>query len=338
MESRKWLYYTPSFESDNYNLEMMKYAPWSGHRLFAYDYVCNIKPEVIVELGSHYGCSAFTFQQAIKDMDLKTQFYAIDTWAGDKYTENDYVENIFEEYKRVQNTCFSKQNNKMMRMTFDEAAEHFEDNSIDLLHIDGSHIYEDVKHDFKVWKNKVKKEGVIFFHDIAEDVVLGEKMGSYFLWNEIKKDYHFYVEFMFSYGLGIIFFDKHKWKLFNKKVDFGYYQKCENCAVNENKDFIRRNFFEIREQNKHIHSLYKQINIQREHLDKYERSTEQKNDYIEKLEKTIQGKDGYIAELEHNITELNKFIQMKEQYIEELTDKIDSLKKDEFDRDFVLSN
>ena len=33
----------------------------------------------------------------------------------------------------------------MMRMTFNEAVEKFEDKSIDVLHIDGSHHYDDVK-------------------------------------------------------------------------------------------------------------------------------------------------------------------------------------------------
>lgn len=287
MESGKWLYHTPSFESDNYNSEMMKYAPWSGHRLFAYDYVCNMKPKVIVELGSHYGCSAFAFLQAIKDYDLQTKFYAIDTWAGDKYTENDYVENIFEEYKRVQTACFGKQNKEMMRMTFDDAVESFEDNSIDLLHIDGSHIYDDVKHDFEIWKDKVKKDGVIFFHDIAEDIVLGEKMGSYFFWNELKREYPFFVEFQFSYGLGVIFLDKQKWELFNANVILEYYSKNENFAINEYKDKIRKNFFEIRERDKHIKSLYEQIDILKKHLKNYEVSTKKKDEYIEKINKDI---------------------------------------------------
>ena len=330
MESGKWLYHIPNFESDNYNLEMMKYAPWSGHREFAYDYVCNMKPNVIVELGSHYGCSAFTFLQAIKDYNLQTKFYAIDTWAGDKYTENDYVENIYEEYKRVQTVCFAHQNKEMMRMTFDEAVVFFEDNSIDLLHIDGSHIYDDVKHDFEIWKDKVKKDGVIFLHDIAEDIVLGEKMGSHFFWNELKREYPFFVEFQYSYGLGIIFFDKQKWEMFNANVILEYYSKNEIYAVNEYKDKIRKNFFEIRERDKHIEFLYEQIDILKKHLKDYETSTKKKNEYIEKIdkdifqinqknielynenerltrnyqknltdyEKTLQGKDGYISELE----------------------------------------
>lgn len=332
MESGKWLYHTPNFESDNYNLEMMKYAPWSGHREFAYDYVCNMKPNVIVELGSHYGCSAFTFLQAIKDYNLQTKFYAIDTWAGDKYTENDYVENIYEEYKRVQTVCFAHQNKEMMRMTFDEAVGFFEDNSIDLLHIDGSHIYDDVKHDFELWKDKVKKDGVIFLHDIAEDTVLGEKMGSHFFWNELRREYPFFVEFQYSYGLGIIFLDRRKWELFFENVDLDYYSKNALLMVNEYKDKLRRDFFEIRERDKHIEALYEQINILKKHLRDYEVTTQKKDTYIEQIEKDIvqmKQKNIYLYDenerivenYRNNIVEYEKTIQGKDEYISELEEQ-----------------
>ena len=45
MKEIKWNYHSPKFECDTYNLEMMKYSPWSGHRLFAYDYICSMKPD-----------------------------------------------------------------------------------------------------------------------------------------------------------------------------------------------------------------------------------------------------------------------------------------------------
>lgn len=41
----------------------------------------------------------------------------------------------------------------------------FEDNSIDLLHIDGDHSYEGVKKDINLYYPKVKKNGIIIFDD-----------------------------------------------------------------------------------------------------------------------------------------------------------------------------
>ena len=64
---REWIYYDPMFESDMYHPYLYRYAPWSGLRRFAYDFVRWYQPERIVELGSHYGCSTFAFLQAIRD-------------------------------------------------------------------------------------------------------------------------------------------------------------------------------------------------------------------------------------------------------------------------------
>ena len=160
-------YYSPKFEADKYNPVMLRYAPWAGHRAFAYDYVMNRRPSCIVELGSHYGCSAFAFLQAMKDGGINGSFYAVDTWEGDSFTKNDYREDICGQYKEIQDACFSGQDSSsgpdahMLRMTFDEASRLFADASIDLLHIDGSHMYEDVKHDFLTWKSKVRRDGAI---------------------------------------------------------------------------------------------------------------------------------------------------------------------------------
>ena len=233
MKEIKWNYHSPKFECDTYNLEMMKYSPWSGHRLFAYDYICSMKPDRIVELGSYYGCSAFSFLQALKDNNMQSAFWAVDTWEGDSFTENDYTENIYQAYREIQNKCFEKQNAHMLRMTFDEAYEKFEDHTIDLLHIDGSHTYEDVKHDFLKWKDRVRQDGVIFFHDVGEDDLYGKKMGSHIFWEELKKEYPNTLEFPFSFGLGILFFDKDRFEDFKKAVDFNYYQRKANMAAAE---------------------------------------------------------------------------------------------------------
>jgi len=343
MSEKKWAYHLPIFESDKYNKEMMVYSPWSGHRNFAYDYICFKKPQKIVELGSYYGCSAFAFLQAIKDKSLDSEFYGIDTWQGDNFTKKDYQEDIYTHYKRIQDTCFHNQNANMVRMTFGKAIEMFVDKSIDLLHIDGSHTYEDVKHDFLLWKDKVREDGVVFFHDIGNDKLLGEVMGSHIFWEEVKQKYAHTIEFPFSFGLGVLFFSKTEYQEMIESVDLFYYQKLVNYADVKNKDTIRKYYFETRELKKHNTFLKEQIQISNEQLDKYQKDADEKKQYITMIEKEQCGLEKKFqicaAEIERltnalgdTITAYEKTIAEKECYIAELEKrrKADILGKDKY--------
>lgn len=335
----EWKYNECKFECDSINYELLRYSPWSGHRNFAYDYVTYSKPENIVELGSYYGCSTFAFMQAIKDENLDTKVYAIDTWAGDDFTKTDYKENVYLAFSDIANSCFKNNNLIMLRKTFDEAVEEFEDKSIELLHIDGSHHYEDVKHDFETWISKVKDDGVVFFHDISSDKMYGEIMGSHYFWEEIKQKFNYTVEFDFSYGLGILFLTKQKYDEFLNIVDMSRYQRINNSLTVEYKDELRKRYFEVNDKNFYINSLKEQLDIKDSHLNKYSLDMNQKDEYINQLKndimcwkENVEGKDKYITELEANISNLNKGIddyaqnvQGKDNYIKELEAKVKEL-------------
>lgn len=339
MKTEKWRYYSPDFESDHYNPEMMIYAPWSGHRMFAYDYIANVRPGRVVELGSHYGCSAFAFLQAVKDFKLDTEFYGVDTWCGDAFTKGDYREDIFGNYKNIQESCFSDQKAVMMRMTFDAALGSFEDESVDLLHIDGSHLYEDVKHDFETWRKKVKSSGVVFFHDIGSDEWHGKKMGSHIFWEELKESFPFTYEFSFSIGLGILFFEPEGYHFLADNIDKGYYQQLVNINDTLNKDRIRRDYFEIRDLNKYTADLKEQVKTAQIHLKKYSDDEKQKECYIRDLEKQVEDITGKCRstfeesrnsarQYADNIGKYKITVQQKEKYIEELENTIEKYKKD----------
>lgn len=329
MKEKSWAYHSPEFECDKFNTEMMKYSPWSGHRVFAYDLVANFQPEKIVELGSYYGCSAFSFLQAIKDLGLDTEFFGIDTWSGDGFTSADYQEDIYSAYKLVQDSCFEKQRANMLRMTFDNAASMFSNESIDLLHIDGSHTYEDVKHDFYTWKDKVKNTGIILFHDVSDDKLYGKVMGSHLFWEEVKEAYPYTMEFPFSFGLGILFYDKAYFEMFKESVSMTHYQQIVNHGDVINKDVIRKAYFERRDLKRYIHSLEQQVQISQTHLGAYEKSVSDKDTYIRQLEQqieklTFECQDTYtkyqkaIKGYEDDICILTKSVSEKESYIEEL--------------------
>ena len=252
---RKWVIHHPVFECDRYHPAVYRWSPWAGLRNFAYDYLCFRRPHLVVELGTHYGCSAFAFQQAIMDNGLPTRFIAVDTWAGDDFTRRDYSKDVHAAYCRVKDLCYAGVNARRMRMTFDEANVHFADGRIDLLHIDGSHRYEDVKRDFKLWRPKIRKNGVIFFHDTGEDLYEGAPMGSHIFWKEMTETYPWTITLPFSNGLGIYCADRRTYRELRKAIPVREYQRQVNLADTENKAALRELSYLNREQEKYIKSL-----------------------------------------------------------------------------------
>ncbi len=238
-----WKYYQPtySYEKEYGDLE----SAWIGHRYFSYDLVRNLKPQTIVELGTHKGGSFFSFCQAVKDAKLKTKLFAIDTWKGDKHT-GAYDSQMYKHVKEIKNKLYPNQNIKLLRKTFDETKKNFKDNSIDILHIDGFHTYKAVKHDFDNWSKKVKSDGLIFLHDTHEKK---SNFGVHLLWAELKKTYQT-IEFSHSHGLGIII--KNNSPLL-KKNNFKQIWQNYYPLLHENKQLKKQTF----DQQNHITNITK---------------------------------------------------------------------------------
>ena len=84
---------------------------------------------------------------------------------------------------------------------FDEVSKSWnKGRSIDILHIDGRHEYENVTADYNDWKHLVKEDGIVLFHDCY--VWDQEKFGVYKLLNELT-DFKFKGYFETDAGLGI---------------------------------------------------------------------------------------------------------------------------------------
>lgn len=281
---KNWEYGNPEFECDKLNYDLLKFAPWSGHRNFVYDFIAFFEPKTIVELGSHYGCSAFTFAQASKDFKLESEMYFIDTWEGDDFTKK-YNNDVYSLFSETVEKFYSNQNINMLKMTFDEAVSKFEDHCIDVLHIDGSHHYDDVKRDFETWLPKVSQKGVIMLHDVSSDVVLGDIMGSHKFWLELKDKYKYTFEFDFSWGLGIIFLDKGMYKSFKSEINGDKYQRLNNALDVEYKDQLRKNYFRLKDNEIYINDLLEQRDILNKHLEAYKESVKEKDKYEQELVK-----------------------------------------------------
>jgi hypothetical protein len=187
------------------NFHPRRYRPgglgnWSGHLPFANDLVAEVQPDLFVELGTHYGESYFGFCQAVVENHLSCLCYAVDTWRGEPHAGY-YDEAVYEEVSEYNTDNYSSFS-YLLRSTFDEAKKNFSDDSIDILHIDGLHLYESVSHDFYTWLPKVKPGGVILLHDI---VGRHGNFGVWTLWEELAS---LGLRFAFTHAWGLGVFQK----------------------------------------------------------------------------------------------------------------------------------
>ena len=247
-----WKYFDPLFEYEKWKLEIDDYSGWVGHKYFIYDFLRNLKPRVIVELGTHYGTSFFSMCQAVKDGKLKSSLYAVDLWQGDKHAGY-YDKSVLSEVEKIASRYYKSLKYELLQKSFDEALGLFPVNSIDLLHIDGLHTYKAVKRDYLEWESRVKKDGLIILHDIFETK---DDFGVYKLWKEIKRK-HKTLEFHHSHGLGIIFKKPEKFIDFLEleEVWQRYYSTIfENKVLNKNKllDGEIKELIEVHKENKDL--------------------------------------------------------------------------------------
>jgi len=186
---------------------------WVKHIPFAFFLIDVLRPEVVVELGVHTGNSYCGFCQAVKKLDLDTICYGVDTWLGDDQTGL-YEEKAYKDLSSYVNEKYSK-NSKLLKMTFDEAANLFDDKSVDLLHIDGLHTYEAVRRDFETWLPRISKKGIVILHDIS---FRESDFGVWKFWEEISQVYAS-TNFEYGYGLGLVVVGEEIENSFKKALD-----------------------------------------------------------------------------------------------------------------------
>jgi predicted O-methyltransferase YrrM len=136
-------------------------------------------PKVCVEIGVFGGSSIYPTASALRYNNAGGIVHAIDPWTTEAclvgYDETDPnfkwwqaldIESIYNHFTgmlkhfKLTNQC------KVLRMTSEEASSLFEDESIDILHIDGNHTADVALADVLMFLPKVKKGGYIWFDDV----------------------------------------------------------------------------------------------------------------------------------------------------------------------------
>ena len=177
-------------------------STWESHIPFLYCLLKYFNPRRFVELGTHHGNCFFAACQISRQLSHTIDCIAIDTWAGDVHTGS-YENRVFAEFMHILKRDY--QHAKYIRKLFSDAAEQFEPESIDLLHIDGLHTYEAASEDFTTWLPKLSNRGIIMFHDTQERA---REFGVWKLWAEVSRKYPSF-EFEHGHGLGVLLVGEH---------------------------------------------------------------------------------------------------------------------------------
>ncbi len=130
---------------------------------------------VIVEIGSFKGRSTVSF--GFGCLGTQKHIFAIDLFEGDgkDYGQGNFQKVFQENVERCGLTDYVTPIKK-----HSVAVAKAWEIPIDILFIDGSHEYQDVKADFEAFFPHVKKNGIVAFHDIK-----GKWVGVIQFWNEV---------------------------------------------------------------------------------------------------------------------------------------------------------
>ncbi len=170
-------------------------SSWVTHIPFAFFLAELLRPRTFVELGVYHGDSYCAFCQGFQRLGLQPQSTGFDTWSGDSQ-QGFYGSEVLTKLRAYHDQRYSSFSS-LIQSTFDDAAVTVADGSIDLLHIDGFHSYEAVRHDFEKWRPKLSDRAVVLFHDTA---VVRPGYEVHRFWEEVAPQF---PSFAFRHGSGL---------------------------------------------------------------------------------------------------------------------------------------
>lgn len=227
--------------------EYVPISAWLGHGPFAMWLVKHTAPRVIVELGSHTGYSYFSMCQAVVEAGLLTRTFAVDTWEGDAHA-GAYGNEVYDAVC-AHNAAYTRFST-LLRKRFDQALADVDDGSVDLLHVDGRHYYDDVKEDFESWIPKLSARAIVLFHDTE---VLDRDFGVHQYWQELMQTYSGF-KFLHSHGLGVM--------AFGSQIPLAGQQLFALAAQERGLALIRRTFTALASPDSDLTLTQRMLNLQ----------------------------------------------------------------------------
>lgn len=152
---------------------------WFNYGNF-YDFVVsNFNYTTFVELGVWRGDSIAYLAKKLQDKKDSVKIYAVDLfdeWIADStFPQNlntDVIPYIYDIYNKRLNEMNVRDMIIDVKSISWEAADKFEDDSIDIVYIDAAHDYESVTKDISMWYPKIKNGGIISGHDAHSSEVM----------------------------------------------------------------------------------------------------------------------------------------------------------------------
>ena len=163
-----------------------------------------LRPKVVVEIGTNMGGSLFLFTKKATHDALIISIDLPGGLGGGGYP--DFRAPFYRSFAGPDQTMHLLRLDSHQKDTYEQLLKLLDGKKIDFLFLDGDHSYEGIKMDFDMYSPLVRQGGIIAFHDIKPSLPDNwRQVGLY--WEHIKQNYE-YSEFLSNEetwgGIGIL--------------------------------------------------------------------------------------------------------------------------------------
>lgn len=197
---------------DNLELLPLDLQGWNSDSKIFDELIIDVKPNIIIEVGTWKGRSAIHMANVIKANNLNCRIYCVDTWLGalefwtshkDTPERNLLQKNGYPQiyYQFLSNVVHNKCQDIILPFpnTSTCAAKYFAKQNItpQLIYIDGSHEYEDVIRDLEMYYSLLSPGGMMFGDDYYNfngvQKAVGEFRSNHNYWSFEIREHNFWL-------------------------------------------------------------------------------------------------------------------------------------------------